>query len=126
MKSITDKIGILLSGLCAIQCAMLPIILSISAVVPNWAHFGHGWIWMTAIGIIALWSFSRGWQSHHDRHVIGLFVLGFGFLIGGTLMEDKVDIIIESAMFVVGGILMVMAHWRNYRLMQCIKPNAVQ
>jgi len=110
-----------MSGLCAIQCAMLPILLSITAVLPNWAHFGHGWIWMTAIGVIALWSFSRGWKRHNDKRVIGLFVLGFSFLIAGTMMEDKVDIIIESAMFVVGGILMVMAHWRNYRLMQCIK-----
>ncbi|MGJ8662217.1 MAG: MerC domain-containing protein [Marinicella sp.] len=122
MKSIADKLGIFLSGLCAIQCAMLPIILSISAVVPNWAHFGHGWIWMTVIGVIALWSFSRGWQRHHDKRVIGLFALGFGFLVGGTLMEDQVDIIIESAMFVVGGVLMVLAHWRNYQLMKCIKP----
>lgn len=122
MQSTADKIGIFLSGLCAVQCAMLPIVLSISAVVPNWMHFGHGWIWMTAIGLIALWSFSRGWQRHKDKGVIGLFILGFGFLIAGTLMEDKVHIILESAMFVIGGVLMVIAHWRNYQLMRCLKP----
>ncbi len=121
MQSTADKIGIFMSGLCAIQCAMLPILLSVTAVVPNWMHFGHGWIWLSAIGVIALWSFSRGWRRHHDKGVVGLFVLGFGFLIGGTLLEDKVDILIESAIFVVGGVLMVMAHWRNYQLMKCIK-----
>lgn len=123
MQSTADKIGIFMSGLCAIQCAMLPILLSISAVVPNWAHFGHGWIWMTAIGLIALWSFSRGWKRHHDKRVVSLFVLGFGCLIVATLMEDKVDIIVESAMFVFGGVVMVTAHWRNYKLMRCIKSS---
>lgn len=122
MQSNADKLGIFLSGLCAIQCAMLPILLSLSAVVPSWAHFGHGWIWLSVIGVIAAWSFSRGWKQHHDKRVVGLFVVGFCFLVGGTLAEDKVHIITESAMFVVGGVLMVMAHWRNYQLMKCIKP----
>ncbi len=122
MRSTADKIGIFLSGLCAIQCAMLPILLSVSAVVPSWAHFGHGWIWLTVIGGIAAWSFSRGWQKHHDKRVIILFVVGFGFLITGTLLEDKVHIIVESTMFVIGGVLMVMAHWRNYHQIKCIKP----
>ncbi len=121
MKSVADKLGIFLSGLCAVQCAMLPILLSVSAVVPNWAHFGHGWIWMTVIGAIALWSFSRGWQQHRDKFVVLLFILGYSSLVVATLLEDKVSIIVESAMFVLGGTLMVMAHWRNYRLMQCIK-----
>ena len=121
MQSTADKIGIFMSGLCAIQCAMLPILLSVTAVVPNWMHFGHGWVWLSAIGVIAAWSFLRGWLRHRDKGVVGLFVLGFGFLMGGTLLEDKVDIMVESAMFVVGGVLMVMAHWRNYQLMKCIK-----
>jgi membrane-bound ClpP family serine protease len=122
MKSVADKLGMFLSGLCAIQCAMLPILLSVSAVVPNWAHFGHGWVWLTVIGAIALWSFSRGWQKHRSKRVISLFLLGFSFLIAGTLMEDRVHIIVESSMFVIGGVLMVLAHWRNYQLMKCIKP----
>ena len=121
MKSVADKLGMFLSGLCAIQCAMLPILLSVSAVVPNWAHFGHGWIWLSIIGAIGLWSFGRGWQHHHDKKVIGLFLLGYGFLVVATLLEDQVSVLLESALFVVGGVLMVMAHWRNYRLMQCIR-----
>jgi hypothetical protein len=120
MKSVADKLGMFLSGLCAIQCAMLPILLSISAVVPKWAHLGHGWVWMTVIGAIALWSFSRGWKSHHDKKVVLLFVSGYLSLLVATLLEDKVSILIESALFVLGGTLMVMAHWRNYRQMQCI------
>ena len=121
MQSTADKIGMFLSGLCAVQCAMLPILLSLSAVVPSWAHFGHGWIWLSVVGIIAFWSFSRGWKLHHDKHMIALFLLGFGFLIAGNLLEERASLITESLIFVVGGVLMVMAHWRNYQLMNGIK-----
>ncbi|TDR23668.1 MerC domain-containing protein [Marinicella litoralis] len=123
MKSVADKLGMFLSGLCAIQCAMLPILLSVSAVVPSWAHLGHGWIWMSLIGAIALWSFGRGWKRHHDKKVLLFFILGYSSLVTATLLEDKVDIIIESALFVLGGTLMVVAHWRNYRRMQCLTTN---
>ncbi len=121
MKSVADKLGMFLSGLCAIQCAMLPILLSVSAVVPNWAHFGHGWIWLSVIGVIALWAFARGWQQHQDKTVIAYFVLGYSSLVVATLLEGQVSVLMESALFVLGGALMVLAHWRNYRLMQCIK-----
>lgn len=122
MQSTVDKIGMFLSGLCAIQCAMLPFLLMAYAVVPEWAHFGHGWKWITVIGLIALWSFARGWRRHHNNKVLFLSILGFIFLVMGTLMEDKVHIMLESAMFVIGGVLLVLAHWRNYKLMKCYKP----
>lgn len=121
MKSVADKLGMFLSGLCAIQCAMLPILLSVSAVVPNWAHFGHGWIWLAVIGAIALWSFGRGWSQHQDKKVVLLFIAGYSFLVVATLLEEKVSVLVESGLFVIGGVLMVMAHWRNYQLMKCEK-----
>lgn len=121
MKSVADKLGMFLSGLCAIQCAMLPILLSVSAVVPGWAHFGHGWVWLSVVGVIALWSFSRGWQKHRDAGVVLLFLLGFISLLVANLLEEQVTVLVESGLFVLGGTLMVMAHWRNYRKMQCIK-----
>ena len=121
MKSIADKLGMLLSGLCAIQCALLPLLLSLSAVIPSWAHFGHGWLWMAVIGLIALWSFTQGWQRHHDRKVLAYFITGYAVLVLANSLEGHVNVLTESVLFVLGGVLMVLAHWRNYRLMQCIK-----
>ena len=123
MKSLADKLGMFLSGLCAIQCAMLPILLSVSAVVPSWAHFGHGWIWMGVIGVIALWSFSRGWQQHQDKTMVLYFLLGYSILVVANLLEGQVSVLTESIFFVIGGSLMVLAHWRNYRLIQCMKTD---
>ncbi len=121
MKPVADKLGMFMSGLCAIQCAMLPILLSVTAVVPSWAHFGHGWIWLSVIGAVALWAFTGGWQQHQNKSVVVFFILGYSNLVVVTLLEGRVSAWVESAFFVLGGSLMVLAHWRNYRLMQCIR-----
>lgn len=102
--------------MCAIQCAIAPILLSIAPIIPKWAHFGHGWIWISFILIIAGWSIGRGYNKHKAKPVLWIAVSGITFLLAGTLLEDKLTIIIESAVFVVGGLLLTVAHWKNYKL----------
>ena len=101
---------------CAIQCAMAPILLSIAPVIPKWAHFGHGWIWISFILLIAAWSLGRGYTKHHNKRVLWLAVGGFGLLLGGTIFEEKLTVILESVVFATGGVLLTVAHWKNYKL----------
>lgn len=124
MRALTDKIGMFLSGLCAVQCALLPILLSLSAVVPEWAHIGHGWGWMTMIGLIALWSFHRGWKSHRKSHIIAIALVGYSILLSATFLEGQLTIMQESISFSIGGVLMVLAHWFNYKSSNCNKQQA--
>lgn len=121
MRALTDKIGMFLSGLCAVQCALLPILLSLSAAIPEWAHIGHGWGWMAIIGSIALWSFYRGWKIHSKKVIIGIALLGYSILLTATTFEGSLSIMQESISFTVGGLLMVLAHWLNYRNLSCHK-----
>jgi hypothetical protein len=115
-RSISDLIGIAISFICAVQCAMAPIILSIAPVIPGWAHFGHGWIWISLIFIIAIWSIGRGYFKHKNTNVLWIAGVGLSFLLAGTLLEDKLTILSESAIFVIGGLLLTVAHWKNYKL----------
>ncbi len=106
----------ILSLVCAIQCAIAPILLSIAPIIPKWAHFGHGWLWISIILIIAIWSIGRGFQKHGNKKVIVFAVVGIGFLFIGNLVEEKISIIIESIIFVSGGLMLTFAHWKNYQL----------
>lgn len=115
-RSISDILGISLSLVCAIQCAIAPILLSIAPIIPKWAHFGHGWVWISFILLIAAWSIGRGFKKHKNKPVLYFAVIGVGFLLAGTLLEDKLSILIESAIFVTGGVLLTIAHWKNYKL----------
>jgi len=95
---------------------MAPILLSIAPIIPKWAHFGHGWIWISFILIVAVWSIGRGYKKHKSKTVLWLAGFGVVFLLGGTLIEEQLTVLMESAIFFVGGTLMTLAHWKNYKL----------
>lgn len=105
-----------MSLVCAIQCALAPILLSIAPIIPKWAHFGHGWIWISFILLIAIWSIGRGFSKHRNKAVISSAAIGICFLLAGTIFEDRLTIILESIIFVAGGLLLTLAHWKNYKL----------
>lgn len=101
---------------CAIQCAMAPILLSIAPIIPKWAHFGHGWIWISFILLVAAWSIGRGYAKHKNMTVLIIAIVGFSLLIAGTIFEEYLSIILESVIFATGGLLLTVAHWKNYKL----------
>lgn len=115
-RTLSDILGMSLSLVCAIQCAIAPILLSIAPIIPKWAHFGHGWVWISFILLVAVWSIGRGFKRHKNTTVLSLAVAGVSFLLAGTLLEGKLSILMESAVFVTGGILLTIAHWKNYKL----------
>ncbi len=115
-RSFSDILGITVSLICAIQCAIAPILLSITSFIPTWAHFGHGLLWISIILLIASWSIGRGYLKHKNMTVILLAGIGILFLILGTIFEQYLSIIFESIVFASGGFLLTIAHWKNYKL----------
>lgn len=108
------------SLVCAIQCALAPILLSLAPIIPKWAHFGHGWVWISVILAIALWSIGRGFHRHRDRNVVALAISGITLLIVGNITEGQITLLLESLVFVSGGLLLTVAHWKNYQLEKTI------
>jgi len=102
--------------ICAIQCAIVPILLSIAPLIPKWAHFGHGWIWISLIILIAAWSIGRGYLKHKNKTVLWLAFFALSLLLGGTIFEHELTMVLESVIFATGGFLLTIAHWKNYKL----------
>ncbi|WP_395373077.1 MerC domain-containing protein [Marinicella sp. W31] len=119
MRSFSDIIGISLSSICAIQCVLLPLALSFSAIIPNWAHFGHSWPALILIGVVALWSFSRGYIRHRKTHIITIAFIGYACLILGAIFDRNGIELPLWVLFGSGGVLLVIAHWKNYRATEC-------
>jgi hypothetical protein len=110
-----DAIGISASMLCAIHCAALPIILTVSA------FSSLAWLETPAIEVsfllasflIASYSLTRGFVKHH--HIIkALLIVGAGFafmlssrFIGGTW---------HHLLTAIGGVIVAYAHWLNWQL----------
>jgi uncharacterized RDD family membrane protein YckC len=104
-----------ISLICAIQCALAPILLGLASALPGWAHFGHGWIWISIIFLIALFSIGKGFLKHQNKQPVFFAAIGLGFLLLGNVLEHKISLYQESVIFVIGGVSLAWAHWKNYQ-----------
>src|SRR5207248_8756103 len=112
-----DNLGIWASALCVIHCILTPVLLSISAV---FAHFIPGEetthrtlaVGVAALGAIAL---IKGFRTHGRRRILGLMVLGLGFIFAGAFYGDFLPSHgYEVAMTMTGSLLMITAHRMNH------------
>lgn len=111
-KHIIDKLGIITSGLCAIHCIALPLLLSFGII----GGFNDGFHDTTELVVIivstilALWSIYNGLNGH-GRLLPQLFIaLGATIILIGALTHFY-----SHAFMAFGGLLLVVGHWRNWR-----------
>jgi len=111
-----DKFGMSASLLCAIHCALVPLIL------PAMAAFGLGFLWshefefgMIALAlIVGALSLTRSYR--HVHHSIAPYLLlGIGMAI---ILASKffIDAAWEFIVLPIGALFIVAAHWINWRL----------
>lgn len=109
-----DLAGFIVSFLCAIHCAALPILISFgllsTSVMENHAVFEWAIIGISAV--IASWSILRSYFKNH-KNVIPTVMVVLGFLL---LAVDH-GFHIHSWLLVTGGLLIASAHILNWKLL---------
>lgn len=114
-----DAMGITTSVVCAIHCAVLPLLFT---SLPFWGVdiikdkiFEYCMIGLAfLIGVIAL---SHGYRKHHHKlSPIVIFAVGFLFLLGKEWQPN-----IEIPLLIIAVCVILTAHYLNYRW--CRKHN---
>ncbi|WP_291911779.1 MerC domain-containing protein [Chitinophaga sp. CB10] len=111
-----DVLGISASVLCAIHCALLPLLLSALPLLG--LHFtGHGlleYCLLTVSFLAGCLALGRGYRYRH-RKVWPLLLFGLGFvcLVAGHFVE--LFHAYEGGIIALGAGLLVAAHWINLR-----------
>lgn len=113
-----DIIALTSSLICAIHCAVVPIVLSFSSL--SSLHFLHNpLIEWSFIGIGVVFVFVSLWPSYRKAHhnFKPLLVAGIGF---GLIALGRLDLkeIWESLTTVSGAILVSAAHFVNWKLLR--------
>src|SRR5246127_5184570 len=112
-----DNLGIWASALCVVHCIATPVLLSLSTV---FAHFIPGEekthrtlaVGVATLGAIAL---VKGFRTHGRRRILGLMVLGLGFIFAGAFYGDRLPSHgCEVAVTMTGSLLMITAHRMNH------------
>jgi len=110
-----DRFGIGVSGICAIHCLVVPVLIS---VLPLWSVSMtiHEWLHPLFILLLLPVVYFAAKRSHYDRKITTLLITGFLLLLAGWLLGHFwLGLIFESAATFTGSILLIAGHWFNYR-----------
>lgn len=119
-----DRLGICLSGLCILHCALTPVALaalpSMNAVFLR-DHF-HGWF-AFLIGGSALLAFVPGYRAHGDLRVFLWAAPGFAAIVAAAIWGGGLGVYGEAAASITGSALLLQAHRLNRALCACCRTH---
>lgn len=122
-----DRISVLLSGLCVVHCAALPVLLVAapltSSVFGTEAHF-H----LTMLALIApvtLFALASGYQHHRDNRIAATGAAGIALLVfGASYAHSHLGTLAEALITVCGSAALALAHIGNMRRCRAADGNA--
>ena len=117
-QAITDKLAIGLSLACMIHCLGLPALLvlvpSLMALQLDNEAF-HFWL-VFAVIPTSLYAITLGCKQHKRYQLLVLCGIGLVMLLAALMLEARIGETGEQLLTVLGSSLIVIGHWRNYRL----------
>lgn len=113
-KTFWDRIGIFLSGLCAVHCLFFPVAI---ALLPLWpvAESVHAWSHPLLFLLIAPTVFFAVRSEGVPNRVPKLLFVGLGVIALAWLLHEWLGMWGESVITTLGSAFLVTGHWFNYR-----------
>lgn len=109
-----DQLGIITSGLCAVHCAVLPLMISVG-LLGSMQGAAHGTI---EIAVILVSTFLGSWSIYNGLRGHGKLIPQL--MIGGGAMVIVLGLLIPAMghpLMATGGIVLLLGHWFNWRLL---------
>jgi hypothetical protein len=110
-----DRLGIVASALCLVDCIVLPLtsaILLSFQTGASWADNLHWWL-LPPIGVSASMSFYHSFKAHHAYGIVISGASGFCLLVAGEIFEAQARFKGINWVTIVGSTLLISAHLRN-------------
>lgn len=117
-RSLADRFGATASFLCALHCALLPVVI---AALPAFglsflADHAYERAFVGFSVALAVTSLFFGFRHHHRLAAFLFMVPGVLLLLGGVLISYDHTDIAHAVMVSMGGVLVMCAHIANLRL----------
>ena len=114
-----DRIGFSGSLLCAIHCALLPVLLAVLPSLGVSAGLNDGFEWAFVVFATGLGVFSLvvGYRRHGSVRALSLLLPGLLMLWAGLLVQPvHGTLVLHAVVMTFGGTLVGLAHLANLRL----------
>jgi hypothetical protein len=115
---IWDKLGIVVSGLCLLDCLVLPLLSTLLVSLKSsvgWFANLHFYL-LPVIGVTALMAFHHSYKAHRSYGIVIQGVLGFALLVLGEVSENRMQLFLINWVSLIGTTLLITAHLRNLLL----------
>ena len=123
----SDKVAATLSILCALHCLFMPAFLTVSTGIFALSmdnEIIHYAILFVAIPI-SLFALNRGYKNHKIKNLFFIGITGILILFAAIMLPDSAyQEQLEKALTVLGSILVVYAHYKNYKTCKKIECEA--
>jgi hypothetical protein len=119
LRSFIDRFAAAGSLVCALHCAITPLLL---AAIPSlglsvWLGDGFERAFVTFVTILGLFSLVWGYRRHRAFRALGMLLFGLAALWAGVLYTPLHESVVPHAIVMtVGGMLVGLAHLLNLRL----------
>ncbi|MFP5519487.1 MAG: MerC domain-containing protein [Bdellovibrionia bacterium] len=120
MNSFWDKVGILISGFCALHCVATPfLIFSLPALGYAFEHPLFHFLLALFVVPVGVFAFYQGYKQHHQKGILLLGFLGL-FVIGAmaAVPHAWLHVVGHNTLTLVGSGILILAHVLNRR--QCL------
>jgi hypothetical protein len=109
-----DRVGIALSGICAIHCLLVPVIV---ALIPLWPAFEefHEYTHLIFFIAIAPAVFLSLRSKHKSPKITMLLILGLFLIFLAWYFNEVFGEYGEAGITLVGSALLITGHWLNYK-----------
>lgn len=116
-NSFWDRLGISLSGLCAVHCLFFPVVI---ALLPLWpvAKAIHFWTHPLLFLLIAPTVYFALRSHDIPRRIPRLLYAGLAVVALAWIFHERVGLWGESIITLIGSGLLVTGHWYNYKYHQ--------
>ena len=118
-RSLLDRLGATGSLVCALHCALLPILIATLPALGVAAWLGDGFerAFVLFATLLGMFSVVWGYRRHHAVRALGLLVPGLAALWLGAYFTPLHSALIPHAVaMTLGGTLVGLAHLANLRL----------
>lgn len=119
LTGLADSVGALGAGLCAVHCALLPLLLALlpalgAGVLGN-PGLEYGYVaFASALAVSSLW---QGYRRHRAYRATAFLAPGLVAVWAGLLVPVlHEDVVLHAATMTFGGTLIAIAHLLNLRL----------
>ncbi len=113
-----DRFGALASFLCAVHCALLPLVFGVLPALGLAFLADHAYerAFVSFAIVLASVSLAYGWRKHRSFRAFWLLLPGIGLLVAGMLMANNHADPTHAVAVSIGGTLVALSHLMNLRL----------